>query len=141
MRPLQKCDFNRGFPEVMNQLADIGNLTEDTFLQVWAAHESTGHTTLVIEHTDSQRIVGSASLIVERKFLHGGASVGHVEDVVTDATHRGKGLASRLLEALTQVAKKAGCYKVILDCADHNVAFYERCGYEQRENQMRLDVV
>ncbi len=30
---------------------------------------------------------------------------------------------------LTELARKAGCYKSILDCDDHNVGFYERCGY------------
>jgi hypothetical protein len=34
------------------------------------------------------------------------------------------------------VARGKGCYKVILDCADHNVAFYEKCGLTRKEIQM-----
>lgn len=33
-------------------------------------------------------------------------------------------------------AKEAGCYKVILDCAENNVAFYEKCGLTRKEVQM-----
>ena len=33
-------------------------------------------------------------------------------------------------------AKEAGCYKVILDCAEANAAFYEKCGLTRKEVQM-----
>lgn len=29
-----------------------------------------------------------------------------------------------------------GCYKVILDCSEDNVRFYERCGFVRKEVQM-----
>ena len=51
-------------------------------------------------------------------------------------TERGKGFPFRLLEALLVHAQEAGCYKVILDCSDQNVAFYEKCGFERKEVQM-----
>ncbi len=35
-----------------------------------------------------------------------------------------------------RVCKERGCYKVILDCAEHNVAFYEKCGLTKKEVQM-----
>jgi hypothetical protein len=42
----------------------------------------------------------------------------------------------RLIDELTRVCRERGCYKVILDCADHNVAFYEKCGLTRKEIQM-----
>lgn len=62
--------------------------------------------------------------------------VGHIEDVVVDAAARGQRLGQRLVDALVAAAKAAGCYKVILDCAEHNVAFYEKCGLTRKEVQM-----
>lgn len=50
--------------------------------------------TIVIVDTNApaaNRIVGTASLIVERKFTHHCGKVGHIEDVVTDEACRGKG--------------------------------------------------
>ena len=33
----------------------------------------------MVEHLESKQLVGSATLLVEAKFIHGGAKVGHVE--------------------------------------------------------------
>ena len=42
----------------------------------------------------------------------------------------------RLIAALVDHAKKIGCYKVILDCSEENVAFYQKGGFERKEVQM-----
>lgn len=42
----------------------------------------------------------------------------------------------RVIAALVAYAQSQGCYKVILDCADSNVPFYERCGFTRKEVQM-----
>jgi glucosamine-phosphate N-acetyltransferase len=41
-----------------------------------------------------------------------------------------------VIDALLTYAKQAGCYKVILDCGEANVAFYEKCGLKRKEVQM-----
>ncbi len=42
----------------------------------------------------------------------------------------------RLIAAATEFSKEAGCYKVILDCAEDNVEFYAKCGLTRKEVQM-----
>ena len=34
-----------------------------------------------------------------------------------------------------------GCYKVILDCAEANIVFYEKCGLTRKEIQLVRDSV
>lgn len=34
------------------------------------------------------------------------------------------------------LAQELGCYKVILDCSEDNVPFYEKCGLTRKEVQM-----
>lgn len=46
----------------------------------------------VIEDTRYNKIIGSASLVIERKFIHGCGIRGRLEDVVVDDTYRGKQL-------------------------------------------------
>lgn len=87
---------------------------------------------LVAYSQELKKVVGTASLILEQKFIRNLAKVGHIEDVVVDSTARGKGVGKRLIELLTQFAKSEGCYKVILDCHVENSGFYERCGYAQK---------
>lgn len=45
-------------------------------------------------------------------------------------------LCIRVIAALQHLAQVLGCYKIILDCGEHNVAFYEKCGLRKKEVQM-----
>eukprot|EP00401_Gymnodinium_catenatum_P056662 CAMPEP_0117504800 /NCGR_PEP_ID=MMETSP0784-20121206/25038_1 /TAXON_ID=39447 /ORGANISM="" /LENGTH=192 /DNA_ID=CAMNT_0005300171 /DNA_START=129 /DNA_END=707 /DNA_ORIENTATION=- len=142
LRWLESGDFGKGFPRLLKQLSPVGELTEACFAQILARRDrqSDVYRTVVVEHLATRNLAATASLIVEAKFLRAGSYVGHVEDVVVDETHRGQGLARIILAALAETARKAGCYKVILDCNESNVGLYERCGFQRREVQMRLDL-
>jgi glucosamine-phosphate N-acetyltransferase len=82
------------------------------------------------------RIVGTGTVVVEPKLIHGGQSVGHIEDVVVHPDYRGRHVASTLLRMLVEAAQP--CYKVILDCSAANAAFYEKNGFAQKNVQMAL---
>lgn len=41
-----------------------------------------------------------------------------------------------IIEQLKHLAFSKGCYKVILDCAEKNVEFYKRCGFQVKELEM-----
>ena len=88
---------------------------------------------LVIEDLRKQKIIGAGSVIIESKFVRNLGLCGHIEDIVVDKSYRGKNLGRRLIELLKLVSQANGCYKVILDCAEHNVAFYEKCGFKRKE--------
>ncbi|KAI7845197.1 hypothetical protein COHA_001241 [Chlorella ohadii] len=90
----------------------------------------------VIEDLDKRQIIATATLVVELKFIRGCAKCGHIEDVVVDSTYRGLRLGLRVIEALMAAAQELGCYKVILDCSEDNVPFYEKCGLTRKEVQM-----
>jgi len=42
----------------------------------------------------------------------------------------------RLIDHLLAVSRSMGCYKVILDCNDQNIAFYEKLGFKIHVNHM-----
>ena len=90
----------------------------------------------VVVDTQDRRIVGAGTLLLELKFIHKCGSVGHVEDVVVAERCRGKQLGKLIVDALVEEARRAKCYKIILDCAEKNVQFYERCGFSKKELQM-----
>ena len=85
---------------------------------------------------DKQEIIATATLLIEMKFIRNCSKCGHIEDVVVDSTYRGLRLGLRVVEALMEAAKEAGCYKVILDCSESNAPFYEKCGLTKKEIQM-----
>ena len=84
-------------------------------------------------------VVGVASLITINKLLRGGNRVGLIEDVAVSKHAGSRGLGRALIEKLKEVAVERGCYKTILNCAEHNIGFYEKCGFYLNEVQMRWD--
>ena len=66
--------------------------------------------------------------------------VGIIEDVWTHEDYRKRGLATSLIKRLLELSKEHNCYKVILDCADHNVSFYKKIGFKIWQNSMRIDI-
>ena len=95
---------------------------------------------IFVAESESGQIIGSITLLVEQKFIHNGGKVGHIEDVVTRKEFSGKGVGSALVQKCIDVAKDEKCYKVILDCSDANVPFYEKAGFRKHEVSMRYNI-
>ncbi|KAL6273467.1 hypothetical protein ACE6H2_024159 [Prunus campanulata] len=137
-RKLELSDKSKGFIELLQQLTVCDSVSdkdfEDRFRELNARAED--HRVLVIEDARSGKIVATGSVFIERKFIRNCGKVGHIEDVVVDANARGMQLGKKIINALTDYAHSLGCYKMILDCSVENKAFYEKCGYKQKEIQM-----
>ena len=84
MRPLSLGDFHRGFLPLLSQLTTVGEVSQEQWQQRFNRMLSMQGTYIVtvIEDTNSGQVVGSATLVVEDKFIHGCGRVGRVEDVV-----------------------------------------------------------
>ncbi len=91
-------------------------------------------------YEDNSRVVGTATLLVQRNLSHGGKPYGHIENVVVDNSYRGKGVGLKLLKYLINIAREEGCYKLVLNCNDSNIPFYEKIGFRVHEREMRLDL-
>ena len=83
-------------------------------------------------------IVGSVTIFIETKLIHNFGKVAHIEDVIVDNKCRGKGLGKMLLQKSIDYALIHDCYKIILNCSDENIPFYEKCGFSKKENEMTL---
>ena len=74
--------------------------------------------------------------MVEKKFIHTGGSVGHIEDIAVTESRRRQGLGKTLIQTLLNISQEQKCYKVILDCRDTVKGFYEKCGVHYKDNCM-----
>ena len=83
-------------------------------------------------------IVASGTIIIEPKIIRGGKSVGHIEDIVTRSSYRGKGLGQDILELLIQEGREKNCYKIILDCTDNLKGYYEKMDFKESGMQMAI---
>ena len=91
--------------------------------------------------------MGVGSLLIEAKLylcsmnetncsIHSCALAGHIEDIAVAKSEQGKKFGIKIIHTLMDISEKVGCYKTTLVCADHNVAFYERCGFVRGQNEM-----
>jgi len=137
MRPLRRSDYNNGFLDVLRVLTSVGEFSmEDWNVRYdWMARRNDEYFVLVICNEEG-RVVGTGSLIVERKFIHSLGMVGHVEDIAIEKGQQGNKLGLRMIQALDYMAKRVGCYKSILDCSETNEGFYVKCGFKRAGLEM-----
>ncbi|KAH9829879.1 acyl-CoA N-acyltransferase [Rhodofomes roseus] len=138
LRPLASTDYRRGHLSVLSVLTVVTDPGEDAWVAQFHALRAAPRTyySIVIVDKASDRIVAVGTLFVERKFLRGLGSVGHIEDIAVDKSQQGKKLGLRIIQALTGISENSGCYKTILNCSDSNIPFYQKCGFEKKENEM-----
>ncbi|RKP17947.1 acyl-CoA N-acyltransferase [Rozella allomycis CSF55] len=138
LRPLEPSDYEKGFLEVLGQLTVVGNVDKDTFMDqfYYMKNRNNEYFTIVIEDTQRRRVVAAGTVLVERKFVHMIGKVGHIEDIVVNKEYRGQNFGKWIIEQLKHIGKQVGCYKIILDCSEKNVPFYEKCGFTKKEVEM-----
>jgi glucosamine-phosphate N-acetyltransferase len=86
---------------------------------------------------DEIKLIGAGTIIIEPKIIHGGKSVGHIEDVIVHPIYRNQGIAQTILNKLVEYSKKE-CYKVILNCNPNMETFYNKSGFKKKCIQMTL---
>jgi glucosamine-phosphate N-acetyltransferase len=137
IRQMYATDLRRGFLACMASLRPC-ELTDEEAIEVFRQRMRQKIYTYVA--LMDNRVVGTATLLIEPKFLHSGGIVGHIEDVAVHQAYMQHGVGALLVRHLLEECKKAGCYKVILDCAEKVVAFYEKLGFHRWEQAMRVDL-
>ena len=63
-------------------------------------------------------ILGAITVLYEKKVIHNGGIVAHIEDFVVHNDHRSKGIGKELMKHAIDDCKKNKAYKVILDCKE-----------------------
>merc|ERR1712083_1124436 len=79
-----------------NILTDLDLACKDTYYVV------------VIEDVNLARVIGAATLVVEKKFIHSCGLVGRLEDVVVSDVYRGKQLGKLVVATASLLATKMG---------------------------------
>ncbi|KAH7825581.1 putative Glucosamine 6-phosphate N-acetyltransferase [Monocercomonoides exilis] len=118
---------------LLSQLTTVGEISDDQWKERFEELSRMNDTyeIWVLEEKSTSNLVACATLLIEKKFIHGVSQVGHIEEVVTDSAYRGKGLGKKLITHLIDRAKILKCYKVILDCKEDLIPFYASCGMKQ----------
>lgn len=114
LRPLASTDYSRGHLDVLAVLTTTPDVGEDAWRAQFQAMLSLKDTyyPIVLVSKQTDKVVATGTLLVERKFIRSCASVGHIEDISVDRAAQGKGLGKVIIKALTEISEALGCYKV-----------------------------
>jgi len=127
-----------GFLKTLGNLTVVGEVSLEDAKKILSEIESQdGY--IYIAKKDKE-IIGTATLLIEQKFIHGGGRVGHIEDVSVRKEYEGNGIASNIILELVKIAKEKKCYKIILDCDVELIPFYEKNNFHLYGNCMRMDL-
>lgn len=138
MLQAQKVKFE-DYKEVVEMLQSISAFipSEEMASEIWSKF-SDQDSLKGFSFFYNNEIVGYGSIFYEVKIR--GGKAGHIEDIVIKDNQRGKGFGKMIIDFLTQDAKDEKCYKVSLSCKEHNVVFYEKCGYQRDGVTMQLKI-
>lgn len=138
VRKILESDLDSGFLESLDSLRKSSDLDKNKAKEILKKiNKNPDHTIFVAQYQG--RIIGSTTLLIEQKFIHGGGKVGHIEDVVVSKEFQSRGVGVIIIKAVLEYAKSQGCYKTILDCDDSVRLFYEKIGFARHSNGMRYD--
>ncbi len=138
VRELQAGDLRNGFFETLDALRPTGDADPGAASAIFAHIRRTPDTVVAVAEQDG-RIVGTGTLYLFRKFLYGGSTAAHIEDVAVAADRQRAGVGRAVIEYLLARAQAAGCYKTVLYCEDDVLPFYRRLGFRHTTNGMRFD--
>merc|ERR1711887_193178 len=110
VRSLCLEDYDRGFLELLGQLTSVGNISREEWEARFQAMKSCKDTyyVVVIEDVNLARVIGAATLVVGKKFIHSCGLVGRLEDVVVSDVYRGKQLGKLVVATTSLLATKLG---------------------------------
>lgn len=138
-RKLSLQDYNSNFFELLNQLSECkkDSISFNDFNN-FIKKLNSNHQIFIILDSENNKIIGTGTILIEEKLIHNLSKVAHVEDIVVDSNYRKNGIGKFLIDNLIHYAKNQNCYKIILDCQDKNIPFYQKCGFQQKGLQMAI---
>lgn len=137
IRNIHNNDINKNILNILNQLSNTKTISKHFFSQFLKTLNN-NHQIIVIEDTINNIIIGMGTIIIEQKIIHNMGKVAHIEDIVIDTNYRKRGLATKLLTKLKSIAMHNKCYKIILNCNENLIKYYEKNGFLQKNIQMAI---
>ena len=138
IREIKETDLWNGFLKSLDSLKQASNIEKSKAKEIFEKINANSDHIIAVAELDG-KIVGAITLLIESKFIHDGGVVGHIEDVVVDKEYQGQKIGEKIMIYLIEIAKNRGCYKTILNCTDDVKPFYEKLGFNQVSNELRLD--
>ena len=141
IRTLDINDYGKNYLKLLSQLSslDIKKVTKLQFVSwVEEVKANKNHFIFIIENLNNDEIITSGTLLIEPKLINNFGLVGHIEDIIVDKRYRQLGLGKIIVSYLIEHSKILNCYKVMLNCSNNYTKFYQKLGFEKKDNGMAI---
>ena len=125
LRKIAKADMT-DVVEILQQLS-IFKPPKNQYQKIWNKFSKQKNLHSLVATIDN-KIVGYGSIVIETKIR--GGKTGHIEDIVSHRNYKKRDIGRSIVNGLFDIAKKKGCYKVVLQCKANNKDFYKKCHYK-----------
>ena len=135
IREIRENDLE-GLLRLYTQLHDNPFPEQDARITgIWQGILADSHHHIVVAEADG-RIAASCVCIIVPNLTRGQRPYALIENVVTDAAYRRRGLATACLHFAKKLAERENCYKIMLMTGakdEGTLHFYEQAGYDRYE--------
>jgi glucosamine-phosphate N-acetyltransferase len=129
IRKLEKNDF-KNYLKLMNQFRPIDiEINFELFSNIYDQIFKSSEIYIAILN---ENIIGSVTIIYEKKFINNCALYAHIEDVIVDKEFRNNKIGSKLLDYVKKIAIEKDCFKCTLVCNKNISTFYLKNNFEER---------
>ena len=138
IRELEIEDFDRGFVDCLKELTIVGDVTPEMFKQRFLQRNRQGVLTTVAIDSISLKVLGTASMFYEPKFIRECSVKAYIEDVCVAPYAQKRGIGKKLVQHLEEKALMDNCYKIILTCSEEKKPFYQKMDFKKTEIAMAI---
>ena len=117
------------YKEYVVLLKQMNNFSREISRQEFSKklQEMTNQGATIIVLKRGKEIVATGKIFIEKKVYD---SQGHIEDIVVDAHHRGKGYSKKVLNKLIEIANENQCYKISVCAVNELERVYHSVGFK-----------
>ena len=137
---IEKCTNKKDeIIDLLSQLSKTKYITNNEFSD-FLFNKGSNYIIFICKDIETDKIVGIITLFIERKLINNLGKVAHIEDLVVDKDQRCKNIAQKLINTCIEYAKSENCYKIILNCKENLIKFYQKNNFYKSGYQMRIDL-
>jgi glucosamine-phosphate N-acetyltransferase len=134
---IKELDCDDNYNEYLELMYEFTNYKKDVTIEDFKnyVNQKTKLRIIILKNNEN-KIIGAGTIFNIEK-LHNN-SIGQIEDVIITEKYRNMGLGKTIINKLIEIGKtKFKCYKIVLNCLDKNIKFYEKCDFTISGVQMR----
>lgn len=136
IREIDETDLNNGYIELLYEFTNYKyDISREEFINYLIRMKNINKIVVIYSFVE-KKIIGAGTIFKIEK-LHNNP-VGQIEDVIISEKYRNKKLGSIIIDKLISIGyNEFNCYKIILNCLEKNIIFYNKNNFSEVGVQMK----